>query len=195
MNDGDRRVPRITEVEAARVLLEKMGLTPADLLRVPSPSLAAPTFAEYVPRVSDAVSSGTRRVYGSYWNRVLGVWAPPPITDISALDISQLAEQVKATVVKRRNARGGRGAAEHLIAALRCMYKYAVADGIMPRARIQQHRWPSRAGCAVPVGRCRRIALRSSVRWLLLPGMTRPWTRCCCGYISRPRAGAGARWR
>jgi integrase/recombinase XerC len=34
-------------------------------------------------------------------------------------------------VVQRRNARGGRGAAEHLIAALRCMFRYAVADGIL----------------------------------------------------------------
>ncbi|GAA4562560.1 hypothetical protein GCM10023176_04350 [Micromonospora coerulea] len=41
----------------------------------------------------------------------------------------QLAEYAKTNVVARRNARGGRGAAEHLIAALRCLYKRAVADG------------------------------------------------------------------
>jgi len=33
--------------------------------------------------------------------------------------------------VERRNGRGGRGAAEHLIGALRGMYKFAVADGIL----------------------------------------------------------------
>jgi hypothetical protein len=27
-------------------------------------------------RVPDAVSSGTRRVYGSYWNRVVQAWGP-----------------------------------------------------------------------------------------------------------------------
>ena len=65
---------------------------------------------------------------------MLQEWGPRPITEVTALDISQLAEQVKANVVKRKNARGGRGAAEHLIAALRCMYKYAVADGILTEA-------------------------------------------------------------
>jgi integrase/recombinase XerC len=48
---------------------------------------------------------------------------------VTASDISQLAGHIMATVAKRGNARGGRGAAEHLIAAFRCMYKFAVADG------------------------------------------------------------------
>jgi integrase/recombinase XerC len=33
--------------------------------------------------------------------------------------------------VPRRNSRGGRSAAEHLIAALRCMYKHAEEDGLI----------------------------------------------------------------
>ena len=61
-------------VEAALVLLERMGLTPADLAAVPPPRKAVPTFAEYVPVVSAAVSAGTRRAYGSYWNRVVEHW-------------------------------------------------------------------------------------------------------------------------
>jgi hypothetical protein len=66
-------------VEAALVLLERMGLTPADLAAVPPPRRHVPTFAEHVPVVSAAVSAGTRRAYGSYWNpggRALG---RPPI--------------------------------------------------------------------------------------------------------------------
>jgi hypothetical protein len=47
-------------VQAALVLLERMGLTPADLA-VPQPCKPMPTFAEYVPVVSAAVSAGTRR--------------------------------------------------------------------------------------------------------------------------------------
>ena len=54
-------------VEAALVLLEQMGLTPADLAAIPQNRPEAPTFAEYVPVVSAAVSAGTRRAYGSYW--------------------------------------------------------------------------------------------------------------------------------
>jgi integrase/recombinase XerC len=43
-----------------------------------------PTFAEYVPVVSAAVTDVTRRAYGSYWNRVVEHWGgcgyPPPST-------------------------------------------------------------------------------------------------------------------
>ena len=46
-------------VEAALVLLERMGLTPADLAAVPQPRPQVPTFAEYVPVVSAVVSAGT----------------------------------------------------------------------------------------------------------------------------------------
>ena len=132
------------EIEAARELLEKMGIGPADLVREPH-RLMSRSFAEYIPRVSDAVSAGTRRVYSTYWNRVVQEWGPRPITSVTPLEISQLAEQVKASVVQRRNARGGRGAAEHLIAALRCMYRHAVADGILtegenPAARVPKPR-------------------------------------------------------
>jgi len=69
-NDPDP-AHRLEEIKAARMLLDKMGINPADLIRAPADSLAAPTFAEYIPRVSGAVSGGTRRVYGSYWNRVI----------------------------------------------------------------------------------------------------------------------------
>jgi len=57
------------------VLLERMGLTPADLAAVRQPSKPVPTFAEYVPVVSAAENAGTRRAYGSYWNRVMEHWA------------------------------------------------------------------------------------------------------------------------
>jgi hypothetical protein len=57
-------------VEAALVLLTRMDLTPADLTAVPQHRPEVPTFAEYVPVVSAAASAGTRRAYGSYWNRV-----------------------------------------------------------------------------------------------------------------------------
>jgi integrase/recombinase XerC len=50
---------RQAAVEAALVLLERMGLTPADLTTVPQPRTRVPAFAEYVP-VSAAVSAGTR---------------------------------------------------------------------------------------------------------------------------------------
>jgi integrase/recombinase XerC len=63
-----------TAAEAALVLVERMGLSLADLAAVPRARKPVPTFAEYVPVVSAAVSDGTRRAYGSYWNRVVEHW-------------------------------------------------------------------------------------------------------------------------
>lgn len=62
---------RWAELDAARLLLDRMGITPADLLTTLRIRATVPTFAQYVPRVRDAVGDGTRRVYGSYWNRVI----------------------------------------------------------------------------------------------------------------------------
>ena len=61
---------RLAVVEAALVLLEQMGLTPADLAAAPQHRREVPTFAQYVPVVSAAVSAGTRRAYG---------WGPGPL--------------------------------------------------------------------------------------------------------------------
>jgi integrase/recombinase XerC len=109
-------------IEAALVLLERMGLSPADLTAVPQPRKPVPTFAAYVPVVSAAVSAGTRRAYGSYWNRVVDQWGGRRLDEPTPAEVRQLMAYVKANVVARRNARGGRSAAEHLVAALRCLY-------------------------------------------------------------------------
>ena len=121
-------------VQAALVLLERMGLSPADLTGVPQNRKPVPTFAEYVPVVSAAVSAGTRRAYGSYWNRLTGQWGGPRLDEITPSEIRQLMAWVKTHVVARRNARGGRSAEEHLVAALRCLYQRAVEDGLIAEA-------------------------------------------------------------
>jgi hypothetical protein len=121
-------------VEAALVLLERMGLSPADLVAASPSRVAVPTFAEYVPVVSAAVSAGTRRAYGSYWNRVVEHWGSRRLDEPTPSEIRQLMAYVKDHVVARRNARGGRSAQEHLVAALRCLYRRAVDDGLIAEA-------------------------------------------------------------
>ena len=121
-------------VEAALLMLERMGLSPADLAAAPQERPAVPTFAEYVPVVSAAVTAGTRRAYGSYWNRVLDQWADRRLDEPTPSEIRQLMTHVKTHVVARRNARGGRSAAEHLVAALRCLYRHAEDDGLITEA-------------------------------------------------------------
>jgi hypothetical protein len=91
-------------VEAALVLLERMGLSPADLVVAPRDRAVVPTFAEYVPVVSAAVSAGTRRAYGSYWNRVVEQWGGRRLDEPTPSEIRQLMIWVKTHVVARRNA-------------------------------------------------------------------------------------------
>ena len=125
---------RQTAVDAALVLLERMGLSPADLAGVPHARRPVPTFAEYVPVVSAAVSDGTCRAYGSYWNRIIEQWGGRRLDEPTPSEIRQLMAYVKTHVVARRNARGGRSAQEHLVAALRCLYQRAVEDGLIAEA-------------------------------------------------------------
>jgi integrase/recombinase XerC len=125
---------RQAEIDAALLLLERMGLSPADLMTVPQDRPAVPTFAEYVPVVPAAVSAGCRRAYGSYWNRVIEHWGDRRLDEPTPSEIRQLMTYVKTHVVARRNARGGRSAAEHLVAALRFLYRHAQDDGLITEA-------------------------------------------------------------
>src|SRR6266516_2214972 len=111
-------------VEAALVLLERMGLSPADLVAPPRDRAVVPT----------AVSAGTRRAYGSYWNRIVDQWGERRLDEPTPSEIRQLMTWVKTYVVARRNARGGRSAQERLVAALRCVYRRAVEDGLITEA-------------------------------------------------------------
>ena len=129
--DARPAAPGQAVVDAAMLVLERMGLTPADLLAAPAARPAAPTFAEYIPVVSALVSDGCRKAYGSYWNRVTEQWGSRRIDEPTPSEIRQLVQHVRANVVPRRNSRGGRSAAEHLIAALRCLYKHAEEDGLI----------------------------------------------------------------
>ena len=57
-------------VDAALLILERMGLSPDDLTVAPRQRPSVPTFAEYVPILSATVTDGTRKAYGSRWNGV-----------------------------------------------------------------------------------------------------------------------------
>jgi hypothetical protein len=186
--------PEQAVVEAALVLLERMGLSPADLAAVPRSRPAVPTFAEYVPVVAAAVSPGTRRAYGSYRNRILEHWGARRLDEPTPSEIRQLMTYVKAHVVARRNARGGRSAAEHLVAALRCLYRRAVEDGLIaeadnPARKVAKPRRLPSTRRAVP-----DIRLAEINRSPRPPAMILSWTRCCCGCTPRRPAAAAARW-
>ncbi len=119
------------EVAAAQLLLARLGVTPEQLLTTASSARTVPSFRDYIADVSAAVPPGTRRAYETYWRRIDQAWGERRLDEITPLEINRLAEQVKSQVTLRRNARGGRSATEHLIAALRCLYRHAVDDGLI----------------------------------------------------------------
>jgi integrase/recombinase XerC len=125
---------RAADLEAARLLLTRMGITAHDLINQPATPTLLPTFAEYIPVVSNAVSEGTRRVYTSYWNRINEHWGHRRLDEPTPSQIKHLVEHIRTNVVARRNARGGRSAGEHLIAALRCLYRHAEDDRLITPA-------------------------------------------------------------
>jgi len=99
--DARSAAPGQAVVDAAMLVLERMGLTPADLLAAPAARPAAPTFAEYIPVVSALVSDGCRKAYGSYWNRVTEQWGSRCIDEPTPSEIRQLVQHVRASVVPR----------------------------------------------------------------------------------------------
>lgn len=121
----------ISDADMARMLLERLGFNASTLLTSTSSARTCPTFGTYIPVVQAAVSEATRQTYLPYWTKILERWADVELTTPTPSDIKQLAEQVRQNVVVRRNARDGRGAVELFIAALRCVYKHAIDDGLI----------------------------------------------------------------
>ena len=103
---------------------------PGTIHRLPAASVPEiPAAPDDVPVVSGAVSDGTRRAYGTYWNRVVEHWGDRRLDEPTPSDIRNLMTLVKAGAVQRRNSRGGRSSQEHLVGALRCPYARAEDDG------------------------------------------------------------------
>jgi integrase/recombinase XerC len=122
-------------LEAARLLLDRMGISPSDLLQAAAGvTVSVPTVAEYVPVVAAAVGPGSARLYGTYWRKAVEAFGGRRLDEVSATEIETVMRQVRATALVRRNSRGGVSAGEHFVAAMRCLYKRAVADGLITEA-------------------------------------------------------------
>lgn len=88
-----------------------------------------PTFAEFIPQVVPTVTAGTLKAYGTYWKRILEHWGSRRLDEPSPLEIERFGKELRAARVQRRNGRGGNGTEENFLAAIRCLYKRAVANG------------------------------------------------------------------
>jgi len=123
------------EIDAAMLLLTKLGVTPEDLQAgVAANRPVVPTFAEFVPRVVAATTKGSLKAYGTYWNKVLQQWGDRRLDEPTPLEIEELGEHIRNHRVERRNGRDGRSAVENYVAAMRCLYHRAVANGYLTEA-------------------------------------------------------------
>jgi integrase/recombinase XerC len=100
-----------------------------------------------VPKVRAAVTAGTLKAYGSYWDRMVEAWPDRRLTEATPIELSQLAESLRSARVRRRNGRNGDGTVENFIGAARCLYKHAVAEGYLkkdedPSQKISKPRRP-----------------------------------------------------
>ncbi|MCP2323671.1 site-specific recombinase XerD [Hamadaea flava] len=166
MANSSGRAP--SDLEAIQALLERLNLRPEQLLsKRATPTM--PTFAEYVDRVSAAVPASTLRVYGTYWRKLKAAWGHRTIDEPSPTEVKQFVLDIKGQVVVRRNARGGRTAMEHMVAAFRCLYSFAIEDGYIvmgdnPAATVEKpRRLPSNRYALTPVqlGEINRTAAHS----------------------------------
>ncbi len=182
------------EIEAALLLLSKLGVTQEDLAAgAAGGGRRVPSFAEFVPQVAAATSAGTLKAYGTYWKRVVEQWGSRRLTEPTPLEIEQFGKRLRAARVIRRNGRTGAGAEENYVAAMRCLYRRAVDSGYLtaaenPAARVAKPRRPASTRRALPDARLAEINQVAATT-----GTTRRWTCCCCGCTPRPPAGAEER--
>jgi site-specific recombinase XerC len=58
-------------------------------------------------------------------------WGDRPLDEPLPTEIKEFVLGIKTQVVVRRNARGGRTAMEHMVGAFRCLYAFAIDDGLI----------------------------------------------------------------
>jgi len=120
---------RTSDVAAARLLLEKLGVSLNDLLAEPAEPKYVPTFAEFIPEARAATTAGSLKAYDSYWKRLEDKWASRRLNEPSTLEFIQFGESLKANRVVRRTDRGGDGTIENFVGAVRRLYSLARAAG------------------------------------------------------------------
>ncbi|ONI88013.1 hypothetical protein ALI22I_19905 [Saccharothrix sp. ALI-22-I] len=116
-------------VQAARLLLTQLGLSPEDLMWVPT---SLPTFRDYVPHVIAASGAGAKRTYGTYWTRITETFGDKRLDEVTVSEIEALMRLLVANRRVRRNDRGGHSVAEHFLSAMRAIYARAINDNLLP---------------------------------------------------------------
>ncbi|MGW0640296.1 tyrosine-type recombinase/integrase [Nocardia salmonicida] len=109
-------------VDTARAVLAHLGLTPHDLLELPS---NAPTFACAVPKLRPTLTTRTLSTYNTHLRNLETLWAERPLDEPTTAELTQLAQHAQTHSRTQRGTRNGASAREHFVSAVRCLYRYA----------------------------------------------------------------------
>ncbi|WP_280312769.1 site-specific integrase [Nocardia abscessus] len=151
-----------TDIQAALLLLDRLGVTTDDLLRTHA-RRPVPTFAQYVPLVYAAMPAGrTREDYLSYWKKTVAAWPDRRIDEPTPSEFKQLLATFQAERRIRSCDRGGHGIGRLAITAWRCLYSHAVDDGLIrpidnPAAKLAKPRPRPSSRRALPTDRLAEI--------------------------------------
>jgi len=127
-------MPDDVRLAAVRDLLASMGLTVADLLAATVPTVPTQTVAEYLPTARAAAGPSRSKTYGPYWDRLAASpLAARPLAEICTSDLLAWVTSVEQNALRRRNTRNGRSARENAISAVRCLFQFAVDDGLITK--------------------------------------------------------------
>jgi hypothetical protein len=191
--DTDSADPNEANIALVNTLMAQLNVTRDQLDRAGmTPIRPIPTFTEYIPQVRAAVTAGTLRAYDTYWQRIITHWGDRRLNEPTPTEIKELAQLARQNAITRRNSRGGGSAAEHLIAALRCIYQHAINDRLLgtndnPAARVRKPRRQPSLREALP-----ERAIADIVKVTSEPATTPNSTCSSCACTWRPPAAKAA---
>ncbi len=138
---------RDTDLQAAQLLLDRLGISAEEILEAETHVLDIPTFQQYIPAVARAASKKSAETWSVYWRVLEEQWGDRPIDEPTASEIKALANQVQVRAAKRPGARDGQSAKGTFIDATRNLYRSAVDDRYIrasknPTASLRKPRRP-----------------------------------------------------
>lgn len=117
-------------VKATKTVMEELGVHPLAL----GANLEVPTVKEYLPAVIEAATPGMLRSYKSYWKRAETFFGDLRLHEIQPTKIEAFRQDVIANSKRREGHCNGRYAGSNALCAMRKLYRFAVADGLVGEA-------------------------------------------------------------
>jgi hypothetical protein len=192
--------PRATagqpELDAARLMLARMGISPTNLIHGATNRAPAPTFAAYVPIVSNAVSGPSRRAYSSYWKKIVEHWGGRRLDEQTASEVKQLAEHIRISAGSSAGTAAVDGARSRTSSppfAVFTTTQSTTATSPPPRTPLAKS--TSHAGLRAHAVPSPMPDSPKSTRSLPPPATTPLSTRYCCACTPRPPAAAAEPWQ